>query len=128
MTTLDKDNMSDQSDELELNGYIIDSSDETYRMLLSALDLGWQVEEPVYLRPRWYEGDQWVYHFILKQKQKDIPRLISARQSPAIERLILEEGWLVERYPTQQDTAAIYLAVMDKGKYVSDLLRFYLPS
>jgi hypothetical protein len=128
MTTHDKDNLSDRSDELEIRGYIFDSSDETYRMLLAALDLGWQVEEPVYLRPRWHEGDQWVYHFILKQKQKDFPRLISARQSPAIDRLILEEGWLVERYATQQDNIAMYMAAMEKGKYVSDLLRFYLPS
>jgi hypothetical protein len=128
MTTLDKDNLPDQDDELELHAYMLESSEETYRMLLAALDLGWQVEEPVYLRPRWYAGDQWVYHFILKQKPGDLLRLISVRRSQAIESLVSEEGWLIERYPTQQDTATLYTAVVKKGKYVSDLLRFYLPS
>jgi hypothetical protein len=28
-------------------------------LLLAALDLGWQVEEPVYIRPRPAEVDRW---------------------------------------------------------------------
>ncbi len=38
-----------------------------FRTLLAALDLGWRIEEPVYLRPRWSEVGPRVYHFILRR-------------------------------------------------------------
>ena len=68
-------------------------------MLLAALDLGWQVEEPVFLRLRWGEGDHWVFHFILQQNPMSQPCLITTRYSPEIARLVLEEGWQVDRFP-----------------------------
>jgi len=79
------------------------SSDESYRSLLAALDLGWQVEEPVYLRPRWGEGEPWVFHFILKMNTMCQPhlvtvrRMITVRWSLDVELLALQEGWLVDR-------------------------------
>jgi hypothetical protein len=76
--------------------YILSSSDESYRMLLAALDLGWQVEEPVYLRPRWDEEGEWVFHFILKKSSGDKPYLITTRHNMDIERLVIEEGWQVD--------------------------------
>jgi hypothetical protein len=101
MAKNDMVDLSNPMDEFEQHGYCLDSADESYRVLLAALDLGWKVEEPVYFRPRWYEGDQWVFHFIIKKYSMGPPRLITIRYSPAIERLVLEEGWQVDRYPVQ---------------------------
>jgi hypothetical protein len=67
-------------------------------MLLAALDLDWQVEEPVYLRPRWDEGGQWVFHFILKHKSISQSCLITIRQNSNIDRLVSEEGLQLDRY------------------------------
>ena len=89
---------------LDEPGSLFSSSDESYRMLLAALDLGWQVEEPVYLRPRWNESSRWVFHFILKQKPMDPPRLLTTSQSPDIERLVTEEGWRVDRFPVKENS------------------------
>jgi hypothetical protein len=93
-----QNDLSNPKDELDSSECLIDSSDESYRMLLSALDLGWRVEEPVYFRPRWYAGDEWVFHFILKRQSMNSPRLITVRRNPALERLVSEEGWRVDRY------------------------------
>jgi hypothetical protein len=71
------------------------SSDESYRALIAALDLGWQVEQPVYLRPRWDEGREKVYHFILTKDSTDKPYLITTRYNQKVERLVFEEGWQV---------------------------------
>ena len=89
--------LAERGDGFEQPQYFLDSSDESYRMLLAALDLGWWVEEPVYYRPRWYERDQWVFHFILKHESMASPRLITTYKSPAIEQLVAEEGWQVDR-------------------------------
>lgn len=92
-------NPVDLYNELGQPGYFLESSDESYRLILAALDQGWQVEEPVYFRPQWHTDYQWVYHFILKKHQSNRPHLVTARYSPAIERLIFEEGWQVS-YPS----------------------------
>lgn len=63
-----------------------------YRLLLAALDVGWQVEEPVYLRPRWSEDGPCVYHFILHRSPLTPPRLLSVPEGPEVERLIRETG------------------------------------
>ena len=115
-------------DELEGSGYSLDSSDESYRMLLAALDLGWQVEEPVYFRPRWYEGDQWVFHFIIKKNSMNPPRLITTRQSPAIECLVQGEGWQVDSYPSQVKPSPSLKEETSGSEFTSDLWRSHLPS
>ena len=91
--------LSNPQDEFEQPGYGLDSSDESYRMLLAALDLGWKVEEPVYFRPRWYEGDEWVFQFIIKKNSMNPPRLITIRQSLVITHLVMNEAWQVDSSP-----------------------------
>ena len=120
--------LSNPQDELEQPGYGLDSSDKSYRMLLAALDLGWKVEEPVYFRPRWYEGGQCVFHFIIKKNSVNSPRLITTRHSPAFERLVLEEGWQVDRYPTQVKPSPFLNEEAHGSNYFTDLLNSRLPS
>lgn len=81
----------------ERAGDYLGSANEHYRVLLAALDTGWEVEEPVYLRPRWGETGSWVYHFILKKEEMPQPYLVTVRHSQDVERLILREGWQVEQ-------------------------------
>jgi hypothetical protein len=97
-------------------------------MLLAALDLGWMVEEPVYLRPRWYEGDQWVFHFIIKKNPTNPPRLITVRHSLDVLRLVLNEGWKFDRYPIHMETSPYLKEEAYEGSYISDLLHSQLPS
>jgi hypothetical protein len=86
----------------EQAGGILGSADEHFRVLLAALDLGWRVEEPVYIRPRWGESGNWVYHFILKKEALLQPCLITVRHAPEIERFILQEGWQVDQQPDKR--------------------------
>jgi hypothetical protein len=67
--------------------------DARYRLLLAALDMGWQVEEPVLLRSRWGESGPWVYHFILRRAPGSTPRLLSVRASPEVEQFLRLEGF-----------------------------------
>ena len=71
------------------------SSDESFCTLLAVLDLGWQVQQPIYLRPRWDEESEKVYHFILTKSPTDEPTMITIRYSKDVERLVIEEGWQV---------------------------------
>ncbi len=66
-----------------------------FRMLLSALDLGWHVEEPVYLRPRWSDEGPRVYLFILRRSQASPPKLVSVPEGQAISHFVRQEGWQV---------------------------------
>ncbi len=63
-----------------------------YRLLIYALDEGWYVEEPIYLRPRWMEGSPRVYHFILRRSPLGSPRLLTVRESPEVEHFVREQG------------------------------------
>lgn len=66
-----------------------------YLLLLAALDRGWQVEEPVYLRSRWSDDGPRVYHFILNPIPPTAgapPRLISVPEGPEVERFVREAG------------------------------------
>jgi hypothetical protein len=99
MTDTYSTHILNRHDPLENPNCLAGTSDEYYRTLLAALDLGWKVEGPVYLYPRWDESSPWVYHFILKLDRASHPHLITTPKSPDIERLIIEEGWPVVRYP-----------------------------
>ena len=63
-----------------------------FRVLLAALDLGWRIEEPVYLRPRWSDQGPSVYHFILHLGLSRPPRLISVPQCPEIDAYVKNEN------------------------------------
>jgi hypothetical protein len=63
-----------------------------YRVLLAALDLGWRIEEPVYLRPRWSDSGPRVYHFILRRSVVAPPKLISVPEGAAVDRYVRDEG------------------------------------
>jgi hypothetical protein len=124
----DMDDLSGSRDGLEDPGYLLVSSDESYRMLLAALDLGWKVQEPVYFRPRWHEGDEWVFHFIIEKNSMNPPRLITIRHGLAVVRLVLSEGWRVDRYPVQVEPFPLMKEGVKKSIYISDLLHSQLPS
>ena len=62
-----------------------------YRLLLAALDVGWRIEEPVYLRPRWSEAGPRVYHFILWLDTQVTPRLITVPECAEVERYVRQE-------------------------------------
>ncbi len=66
-----------------------------FRLLLSALDLGWHVEEPVYLRPRWSDAGPRVYLFILRRGPASPPKLMCVPEGPAITHRVRQEGWRV---------------------------------
>lgn len=68
-----------------------------FRILLAALDLGWKVEEPVYLRPRWSDRDLWVYHFILQRTQNNKTRIITISKNKDITSFIKHEGWNIDQ-------------------------------
>lgn len=71
------------------------STEPAYLLLLAALDSGWMIEAPVYLRSRWGEGGPQVYHFILRQKRlTHLPatRLITVSAGPEIERFVRDSG------------------------------------
>jgi hypothetical protein len=58
---------------------------------LAALDQGWKIEDPVYLRPRWGEAGGRVYHFIL-HRPFHAPRLITVPEGPAVDGFVRAEG------------------------------------
>jgi len=71
--------------------------EQRYLALLAALDVGWHIEEPVYLRSRWGADDPPVYHVILRCNAQEAPRLISVPQGAEIERLLLDHHLQIER-------------------------------
>jgi hypothetical protein len=47
-----------------------------YLQLIETLEQGWEIVPPVYLRPRWTNDQENVYHFIVKQS-KDSTKMIT---------------------------------------------------
>jgi hypothetical protein len=72
--------------------------EQRYLALLAALDVGWYIEEPVYLRSRWGADDPPMYHFILRCNAQETPRLISVPQGPEVERFLLDHHLQIERH------------------------------
>jgi hypothetical protein len=69
-----------------------------YLLLLSALDGGWRVEEPVDLRYRWGDEGPRVYHFLLRPPLSTgqlTKRLITVAETPEIQRFVANMGWRV---------------------------------
>jgi hypothetical protein len=80
------------------------------------------VQEPVYLRPRWSESGDWVFHFILQQKARRKPCLITAHWNPEIERFISQEGWQVDRFPERVSEIIPNLSQVLRKKQGAQLL------
>jgi hypothetical protein len=71
--------------------------DARYRLLLAALDQGWEVEEPVYFCPREKEGGNWVFHFVLTQPAHNQKQILTISDHAEVEYLISQEGWPLDR-------------------------------
>jgi hypothetical protein len=67
------------------------AGDPRLRLLLAALDQGWHIEDPVYLRPRWGDSGGRVYHFIL-HRPFYAPRLVTVPEGPAVDRFVQTEA------------------------------------
>ena len=63
-----------------------------FRRLLAAIDSGWRVDAPVYLRPRWGQSGPRLYHFILRHAEVTTPRLLSVPTGDAVEAFVGSEG------------------------------------
>jgi hypothetical protein len=60
--------------------------------LLAALDTGWQVEEPIYLRSHWGGSGTRAYFFILHRQPQETPRLITVPANTAVDQFVRNEG------------------------------------
>ncbi len=66
-----------------------------YHMLLAALDRGWEVEPPVYVRSDWSlkRKDAKVFHFVLRRDPIRMTTLLSVPDCEAVRRLISDNAW-----------------------------------
>ncbi len=66
-----------------------------YHMLLAALDGGWKVEPPVYVRSDWSlkRKDARVFHFVLRRDSIRMTTLLSVPDCEAVRRLINNNDW-----------------------------------
>jgi len=66
-----------------------------YRMLLAALDSGWTVEPPIYVRSDWSlkRKDASVFHFVLRRDAIRMTTLLSVPDCEAVRRLISDNDW-----------------------------------
>lgn len=68
------------------------ADENTFHALLTALDVGWWIEPPVYLRSRWgseHAGQQ-RYHFILRRDNR--MTMLSVADSSQVRTFVLEYG------------------------------------
>ncbi len=84
-------------DILQQPAHAMSGADARLLALLSALDQGWSVVEPIYLRPRWGEKGPWVYHLILEDSHHHQTRLLTVQAGVGIDSLVKVEGWKVNR-------------------------------
>jgi hypothetical protein len=67
-----------------------------YHTLLTALDAGWRVEPPVYVRADWsLKSRTKVYHFVLRRDSLRMTTLLSVPDCEAVRGLISENDWSV---------------------------------
>jgi hypothetical protein len=69
--------------------------EDTFYALLAALDAGWRVEPPVYIRPRWGSEHlgQVMYHFILRRETGTT--MVSVADGPRVRDFVQEHGLTV---------------------------------
>lgn len=67
-----------------------------YHTLLTALDAGWRVEPPVYVRADWsLKSRTKVFHFVLRRDSLRMTTLLSVPDCEAVRGLISENDWSV---------------------------------
>lgn len=72
-----------------------------YYALLAALDNGWEVEVPVYLRSDWSlsRQDAMVFHFVLVLRARRMTTLLSVPDCDQVQRLIGDNNWQINSSP-----------------------------
>jgi hypothetical protein len=82
-----------------LNSSRVTHSDPTlarYHTLLTALDAGWRVEPPIYVRADWsLKSRTKVFHFVLRRDSLRMTTLLSVPDCDAVRGLIGENDWSV---------------------------------
>jgi hypothetical protein len=72
--------------------------------LVALLDQGWQIEQPIYIRPRWrsralharsHSEKERTYHFVLRHGDKF--SLVSVFDCPEVQQLLKSEKLTVDR-------------------------------
>ncbi len=68
-----------------------------YHTLLAALDAGWRVEPPIYLRHDWSitTKPSEVFHIVLRRNSPRLTTLLSVPDCEAVRQLIDDNGWQV---------------------------------
>ena len=66
-----------------------------YHMLLAAIDSGWKVEPPVYVRSDWSlkRKDAKVFHFVLRRDSVRMTTLLSVPDCEAVRQLTGDNAW-----------------------------------
>jgi hypothetical protein len=75
----------------------LDPDEDTFYALLAALDVGWRVEPPVYVRPRWgsEHAGSVMYHFILRRETGTT--MVSVADGSRIRAFVQEHGLEINR-------------------------------
>ena len=73
-----------------------------YHILLAALDSGWQVEPPIYVRADWSlkRENTKVFHFVLRRDSVRVTTLLSVPDCEAVRQLIGDNGWALSPHDT----------------------------
>ncbi len=68
-----------------------------YYALLAAMDGGWEVEAPVYMRSDWSlsRKDAMVFHFVLVLHSRRMTTLLSVPDCDLVRRLISDNNWKI---------------------------------
>lgn len=75
----------------------IHAFEDSYKLLVSSLNLGWQLKEPVLLSSSRADAEKWLSQFILKQPLFRQVCIITSPWTPQIEQLVNSKGWHVDR-------------------------------
>jgi hypothetical protein len=75
----------------------VESPYYTCTRLKAMLAQGWEIEAPVYVRPRWASTKEVAYHFILWRGDK--VNLVSVPNSPEVQQLVAESNLTVAADP-----------------------------
>jgi hypothetical protein len=71
----------------------------SYGQLLAMLSQEWEIEPPVYVRPRWrsrsHSEKENAYHFVLWDDHEAKP--VSVRDCPEIQKFLAETGLAIDR-------------------------------
>lgn len=67
-----------------------------YHTLLAALDAGWRVEPPIYLRADWsVRAKARVFHFVMRRDSLRMTTLLNVPDCDAVRRLISDNEWSI---------------------------------